>query len=147
VTEVRRIDGGACLIRVDDLDPVGLAQPYLDAAFTLASGAAHVLLALRANGGGDPATLAMIAGRLLGDGATQLSEVVYRDRRRQWWTPDRRAGTALTQPASVLVSERTHRYQLGRSRRGAGHRVPGRSGGRSRPWPVSRGVVQHRPGG
>ncbi len=106
VTEVRRI-GGACLIRVDDLDPVGLAQPYVDAAFALASGAAHIVLDLRANGGGDPATLAAIAGRLLGDSAQELSEVVYRDRRRQWWTPDLPRGTALTQPASVLVSERT----------------------------------------
>ena len=106
VTEVRRI-GGACLIRVDDLDPVGLAQLYVDAAFALASGATHIVLDLRANGGGDPATLAAIAGRLLGDSAQELSEVVYRDRRRQWWTPDLPRGTALTQPASVLVSERT----------------------------------------
>lgn len=107
LTAVRRLDDGGCVLRVDDLDPVALARPYVDAAFTLAAGATHVVLDLRANGGGDPATLAAIAGRLLGDEARQLSEVVYADRTRQWWTPDLAAGTALTQPASVLVGNRT----------------------------------------
>src|SRR4051812_39854302 len=89
VSQVRRLADGTCLISVDDLDPVSLAQPYLDAALTLAQGSARILLDLRANGGGDPATVAHIAGRLLGDTPTQLSEVVYPDRRRQWWTPAR----------------------------------------------------------
>lgn len=66
-----------------------------------------MLLDLRANGGGDPATLALIAGWLLGHEARHLSEVVYRDRVRQWWTPDRPAGSALRQPAAVLVSAGT----------------------------------------
>lgn len=107
VTEVRRLPDGACLLRVDALDPVALAQPYLDAAFTLARGCSRLLLDLRANGGGDPATLALIAGWLLGDEARQLSEVAYHDRVRQWWTPDRPAGSALRQPAAVLLSAHT----------------------------------------
>ena len=107
VSEVRRLDGGACLIRVYGLDAAGPARPFLEAAFTLAGGAERILLDLRGNGGGDPATVALIAGRLLGDEAEQLSEVVYRDRRRQWWTPDLAPGTALTQPVAVLVGEGT----------------------------------------
>ncbi|GLY92821.1 S41 family peptidase [Actinoplanes sp. NBRC 103695] len=107
VGEARRLDGGACLIRVDGLDAIGPARPFLEAAFTLADGAERILLDLRGNGGGDPATVALIAGRLLGDEAEQLSDVVYRDRRRQWWTPDLAPGTALTQPVAVLVGEGT----------------------------------------
>ncbi|WP_430640823.1 S41 family peptidase [Couchioplanes caeruleus] len=49
-----------------------------------------------------------MAGRLLGDDATHLSDVTYRDRVRQWWTPDLPAGTALTQPPAVLVSGHTY---------------------------------------
>lgn len=106
VTRVER-QGTTAVIRVDDLDPVSVAKPYVDAAFTLARGAERIVLDLRDNGGGDPATLALIAGWLLGDEAQQLSEVVYQDRKRQWWTPDRPRGSALTQPATVLVSHRT----------------------------------------
>ncbi|MER7243844.1 S41 family peptidase [Kribbella sp. NPDC000426] len=107
VSQVRRQPDGTCLISVDDLDPLSLAQPYLDAAFALAQGSARILIDLRANGGGEPATVAYIAGRLLGDTSTQLSEVVYPDRRRQWWTPDLPSGTSLRQPAAVLVGPGT----------------------------------------
>ncbi|MFI5914766.1 S41 family peptidase [Dactylosporangium sp. NPDC051541] len=107
VSRVERLADGTCLISVDDLDAVSLAQPYLDAAFTLAQGSARILLDLRANGGGDPATVAHIAGRLLGDTPAQLSEVVYPDRRRQWWTPALPSGTSLRQPVAVLVGPGT----------------------------------------
>lgn len=107
VSTVQRRADGTCLIRVDDLDAIGLAQPYLDAAFALARGSARILLDLRGNGGGDPATVAHIAGRLLGDTPTPLSEVVYPDRRRQWWTPALPSGTSLRQPVAVLVGPAT----------------------------------------
>ncbi|GAB3855678.1 S41 family peptidase [Dactylosporangium cerinum] len=107
VSQARRLADGTALIRIDGLDEVGLAQPYVDAAFTLARGARRLVLDLRANGGGDPATVALIAGWLLGDEAVQLSEVVDRERRRQWWTPDRPPGSALRQEACVLVSRAT----------------------------------------
>jgi hypothetical protein len=107
LTRVERLDGGACLITVDSLEAVTYAQPFVDAAFALARGSSRIILDLRANGGGDPATLAAIAGWLLGDEPQHLSDVAYRDRRRQWWTPARPAGTALGQDATVLVSART----------------------------------------
>ena len=107
VSQVQRLADGTCLISVDDLDAVSLAQPYLDAAFALAQGSARILLDLRANGGGDSATVAHIAGRLLGDTPTQLSEVVYPDRRRQWWTPALPSGTSLRQPVAILVGPGT----------------------------------------
>ncbi len=107
VSKVQRLADGTCLISVDGLDAVSLAQPYLDAAFALAQGSARILLDLRANGGGDSATVAHIAGRLLGDTPTQLSEVVYRNRRRQWWTPALPSGTSLRQPVAILVGPGT----------------------------------------
>ncbi len=108
VSSVRRLDDGTCVLAVDSLEAVAVAAPYLDAAFALAEHASRVVLDLRANGGGDPATVALIAGRLLGDGAVHLSDVVYRDRVRQWWTTGRAPGSALRQDVAVLVSNRTY---------------------------------------
>ncbi len=89
-TSVRRLPGDTCVITNDSLEALRSARPFLDAAFTLARDAARVVLDLRRNGGGDPATLAEIAGRLLGDEELHLSDVVYRDRRRQCGRPTAR---------------------------------------------------------
>jgi len=107
VTTVSR-RAGAWILQLDGLEPLALAQPYLEAAFALAAGASRLVLDLRGNGGGDPATVALIAGRLLGDDAQHLSDVHYRDSVRQWWTTDLPPGTALTQPLAVLVSGHTY---------------------------------------
>jgi hypothetical protein len=109
VTGVRRLADGTCVIRVDGLDPAAAALPYVDAAFALARAASRIVLDLRANGGGDPATVAAIAGWLLGDDPVHLSDVHYRDRVRQWWTPARPAGTAVPAdvPAILLVGPAT----------------------------------------
>jgi hypothetical protein len=108
VREVRRTDDGVVTLVLDTLDSVEYAGPYLDAAFALARGATRLVLDLRRNGGGDPGTVALIAEHLLGGPAQALSEVVYRDRRRQWWTGARSAGTTLDQELTVLVSARTY---------------------------------------
>lgn len=108
VSTVRRLPDGTCLIAVDALEPLGIALPFIDAAFAFADGAERILLDLRANGGGDPGTVAAIAGRLLGERSRQLSEVIYADRRRQWWTPELPAGAGLRQETTVLVSARTY---------------------------------------
>ncbi|MEV4537556.1 S41 family peptidase [Asanoa sp. NPDC049518] len=107
VSQVGRLEDGTGVVRVDGLDPVGLAQPYVDAAFGLLRGCRRIVLDLRGNGGGDPATVAWIAGWLLGDRPVKLSDVVDRDRSRQWWTPTRPPGTALRQDAFVLVGPGT----------------------------------------
>ena len=107
LTAVRRRDDGTAIVTLDALESVAVAGPYVDAAFALAAGASRLVLDLRGNGGGDPATVAHVAGRLLG-AATHLSDVVYRDRVRQWWTTDRPDGATFTGPVAVLVGPATY---------------------------------------
>ena len=108
VGEVVRRPGGAGVLALDGLDPVALAAPYLEAAFALLRGARGVVLDLRRNRGGDPGTLTLVLDWLLGGEPTHVSDVVYRDRTRQWWTTGRLAHPVPRETrVSVLVSERT----------------------------------------
>jgi hypothetical protein len=77
------------VLALDGLDGVHIAAPYLEAAFSLLRGARGVVLDLRRNGGGDPGTVALVLDWLLGGEPTHISDVIYRDRTRQWWTTGR----------------------------------------------------------
>jgi hypothetical protein len=134
VGEVRRLPGGAGVLALDSFDTVHLAAPYLEAAFALLRGARGVVLDLRRNGGGDPGTVALVLDWLLGEKPTHISDVIYRDRTRQWWTTGR-LGLALPPGTSVavLISGRTfssgealayHIQSQGRARL-VGERTPG----------------------
>jgi hypothetical protein len=108
VTRVDRCPDGVATITLDGLDHLALAAPYLDAAFALVRGCRGLLLDLRENGGGDPATAALVIGWLLGGARVQLSTVVYHDRERQWWTPGLRADRELAAiPVAALTSAET----------------------------------------
>ena len=135
VGEVKRRPGGVGVLALDSLDSVHLAAPYLEAAFALLRGAGSVVLDLRRNGGGDPGTVALVIDWLLGSEPTHISDVIYRDRTRQWWTTGRLGDRALPRetPVSVLISERTfssgealayHLQSQGRVRV-VGQRTPG----------------------
>jgi hypothetical protein len=135
VAEVRRRPDGVGVLAVDGLDSLEIAAPYLEAAFALLRGARAVVLDLRRNGGGDPGTVALILDWLLGDAPAHISDVIYRDRTRQWWTTGRLGELALPRetPVAVLISERTfssgealayHIQSRGRARL-YGERTPG----------------------
>ena len=82
------------MLALDGLDGVHIAAPYLKAAFALLRGARGVVLDLRRNGGGDPGTVTLVLDWLLGGEPTHISDVIYRDRTRQWWTTGRLADLA-----------------------------------------------------
>jgi hypothetical protein len=109
VGQVARHPDGVGVLALDGLDPVDVAAPYLEAAFALLRGARGVVLDLQRNGGGDPGTVTLVLDGLLGGEPTKISDVIYRDRTRQWWTTGRLADLAPPRqtPVSVLVSERT----------------------------------------
>jgi C-terminal processing protease CtpA/Prc len=134
VGEVRRTDDGIGVLALDSLDGVHLAGPYLEAAFALLRGARGLVLDLRRNGGGDPGTVTLVLDWLLAE-PTHVSDVIYRDRTRQWWTTGRLAGVAPPHgtPVVALIGERTfssgealayHLQSQGRARL-VGRRTPG----------------------
>jgi hypothetical protein len=108
VGQVARRPGGVGVLALDGQDAVQVAEPYLLAAFALLRGARGLVLDLRRNGGGDPATLMLVLDWLLGEPA-HVFDLIYRDRTRQWWTTGRFAQLAPPRatPVSVLIGERT----------------------------------------
>jgi len=135
VGAVTRRPDGVGVLALDGLDGVHLAAPYLEAAFALLRGSRGVVLDLRRNGGGDPGTVTLVLDWLLGGEPTHISDVLYRDRTRQWWTTGRLADLAAPPeiPLGVLVGERTFSsgealaYHLQSRGRGTvvGQRTPG----------------------
>jgi hypothetical protein len=86
------------------------AAPSLAAAMTLVAHTEALIIDLRKNGGGDPATVTLLASYLL-DGRTHMTDIYYRvgERTEQMWSSDVVAGARFGQnkPVFVLTSKHT----------------------------------------
>ncbi|WP_405779679.1 S41 family peptidase [Streptomyces sp. NBC_00859] len=108
---VELLDGGVAVVELaPTLFPLEWAAEPLSAALTLAAPARALIVDLRANGGGDPDTVAFVCSYLL-DERTHLNTMYWRDgeRREQSWSlpyvPGARFGGS--KPLYVLTSSRT----------------------------------------
>jgi Peptidase family S41 len=97
--------GDAGVLEVATLDALELAAPFLEQAFEALRGVRAVVLDLRANGGGDPATAAAVLGRLLGPEPVHLSDVVSNEGTQRW---ESRPHPTQRRPAAALISGRTY---------------------------------------
>jgi peptidase S41-like protein len=91
-------------------DDLGPAAPAITAAMTLVAHADALIVDLRNNGGGDPATVAFMSSYLF-DRRTHLNSLYWRegDRTEQFWTEDWVPGPRFGQskPVYVLTSSYT----------------------------------------
>ena len=107
IAAVRRLDGNVGLLDIRRLHQSDVAGPAIVAAMNLLAGTDVLLIDLRRNGGGDPATVALLCSYLF-DEATHLNDIYLRedDSTVQFWTapyvPGPRFGA--TKPIYVLTS-------------------------------------------
>jgi C-terminal processing protease CtpA/Prc len=110
VARVERLPGAIGVLALTGLDSWQHAAPFAEAAFAHLQGVRALVLDLRANGGGDPATATRTLEWLAGPRRVHVADVIYKDHVRQWWTDGRAAGDSLPAgaPVAVLVSAATY---------------------------------------
>jgi C-terminal processing protease CtpA/Prc len=104
---VERRGDGIGVLALDGLDRVDVAAPYVESAFAMLCECRGLVLDLRANGGGDPATVALVLDRLTGPDPIHVSDVVYRARTRQWWTAGGPQALPAATPVVALIGSAT----------------------------------------
>ena len=104
---VERRGDGIGVLALDGLDRVDVAAPYVESAFAMLCECRGLVLDLRANGGGDPATVALVLDRLTGPDPIHVSDVVYRERTRQWWTAGGPQALPAATPVVALIGRAT----------------------------------------
>lgn len=111
VERVERLPGNVGYLDLRAFMPEPLAGETLAAAMTLVADTDALLIDLRQNGGGDPATVALISSYLFGAEPVHLNDLYQRatDTTAQFWTrgwvPGKRFGP--DKPVWVLTSART----------------------------------------
>lgn len=109
VQAVSRLDDHTGLLTIAPyLSPVHLAEPYLDAAFTLLRNVPGLIIDLRTGLGGTPETVALICGYLLGYEPVHLQDLITRDGAvQQFWTRPGALRLDENVPVSILTSSQT----------------------------------------
>lgn len=110
VEKVERLPGNVGYIELRGFEPAELAGEAIAAAMTLLANTDALIVDLRRNGGGDPATVALMTSYLF-DRRTHLNSFYNRegDRTTQYWTQDWVPGKRFgqTKPIYVLTAKRT----------------------------------------
>jgi hypothetical protein len=110
VERVERLPGNIGLIELRGFAPAEWAGDAIAAAMTLVAHTDALVFDLRRNGGGDPATVALVSSYLFGE-RTHLNDMHWRagNRVEQFWTQDWVPGTRFgaSKPVFVLTSSRT----------------------------------------
>ena len=80
-------------------------RALVESAFDMLHGCSGLVLDLRANGGGDPAPLwrSLPSTADGGPGPIHVSDIVYRERARQWWTAGGPPALAIDTPVVALI--------------------------------------------
>lgn len=111
VEKYERLPGNIGYLELNGFVNVETSGEVISAAMTVASGANALIIDLRKNGGGDPATVALLSSYLFGSEPVHLNDLYFREgnETRQFWTqstlPGKRFGA--DKPVYVLTSERT----------------------------------------
>lgn len=109
--KVERLDGNIGYVRLDGFAPVAEAASRIAAAMTFVTDTDALIVDLRWNGGGDPATVALLVSYLYdADDMQHVNDIYWRpdNSTRQYWTsPDVSGQRFPKKPVYVLTSKRT----------------------------------------
>ena len=106
---VQRLPGNVGYLEVQGFPPVELVGEAMTAAMQLVHGSDALILDLRRNGGGHPATVAHLLSHFFAQGDVRHLNSIYNrpeNSTRQYWTSDA-ATVRYTKPVYVLTSKRT----------------------------------------
>ncbi len=110
VERVERLPGNIGYLELRSFTSAEWAGDAIAAAMSLLSRTEALIVDLRRNGGGDPATVALLSSYLF-ERKTHLNDLYFRpsDRTTQFWTHDWVPGTRFggSKPVYVLTSKRT----------------------------------------
>lgn len=109
--KLERLEGNIGYVDLRGFMPAEFSAPTAIAAMNFLANTDALIFDLRQNGGGDPATVALISTYLFEGEPTHLNSLYYRpaDSTQQWWTLPYVPGTRFgsKKPVYVLTSKRT----------------------------------------
>lgn len=110
IGSVRRLPGNVGYLDIDGFGPLEFVGTAYSAALSLLAGSDALILDLRRNRGGEPASVVYLISHFFSEGDSRHLEDIYdrtTDTTREYWT-DAAASTRYLQPIYVLTSPQTY---------------------------------------